>query len=188
VKSEPIRDCDRIPLGPQRANLLYGAHLSGCARLSPTNVNLSSKFNRFNATAGVGRGGVFGVATKHVSKPKVNSGSNWEQATFVQRDLTADEQQSCKNWEHGEGECLAELDVLAQDGYKVTFRWDEYNKCQGCWLLPPKDHPDNAGLILTGRGSVAWKALKQALFKHYVIFQEVWQTEAEHGSTRDIDD
>ncbi len=114
--------------------------------------------------------------------------SSWEQATFVNRELTESEQAICKQWEQSEEDCLVLLNTLTENRYKITFRWDDYNECQACWILPDKENADNSGLILTGRGSVAWKALKQALFKHYQLFEGVWSRETDRRGGKEIDD
>ena len=96
------------------------------------------------------------------------------QSQFVRYDLTEAEKAKVKAQEFG-SEMLADtLDRLTQASYKVTFRWDEYNKCQGCWFLSPEEDENNKDLILTGRGSTALKAFKQAAWLHYVRFKEIW--------------
>lgn len=114
--------------------------------------------------------------------------SSYEQATFVQRELTAEEGQKCKAWELSEVDAFDALFKLTEAYYKVTMRFDEYHHMFGCWLMPPKTDSSNAGLILTGRGSTPLKALKQALYKHYVLFQEVWPKERDERGEYEIDD
>ncbi len=128
------------------------------------------------------------MVTKPVKKSAVQSSSNWEQATFIPRELTAEEQKLCKDWGVDAEHLASELGKLNEVGYKVTFRWDDFNECYACWFLPPKDHRDNAGLILTGRGSSALKAFKQALYKHTALFDEIWPRGGDRRGGQDIDD
>jgi len=136
------------------------------------------------------------MATKSVSaaakgaeaRARYSGGSNWEQASFIQRELNSQEQQACKEWEFPEEEAFATMQRLCDSDYKVTFRRDDYNHCFACWLLPPKDHADNAGLILTGRGSSSYKAFKQAYYKHAILFSELWPRDGDDRSITEIDD
>ena len=121
-------------------------------------------------------------------RAKFQQNSQWEQAQFVQRELTPSEQAACKEWEWDEGDAWSRLAGLAEMQYKVTFRWDEYNQCFGAWIMPPKDDSENSGLILTGRGSNAFKAFKQAFYKHSVLFQEVWPRDSDRRGGQEIDD
>lgn len=114
--------------------------------------------------------------------------SDWQQATFINRDLTTQEAEACKLWEFSEEEAFDTLEKITQEGYKVTFRLDEYHHCAGCWLLPEKTHLDNAGKILTGRGSSAYKAFKQVYYKHAVLFSELWPSDPSQADYPEIDD
>jgi len=128
------------------------------------------------------------VATKQVSKPRQQSGNSYEQATFIQVELSDAEREKCKAWDYDELTAFTDIENLMADGYKVTFRWDEYSECQACWILPAKDDPLNAGLILTGRGSTPHKAFKQAMYKHEVLFERAWPREKDTRGKRVIDD
>lgn len=121
-------------------------------------------------------------------RAKFQQNSAWEQAAFVQRELTESEQAACKGWNYTEEDMVSHLVKLNESGYKVTFRWDDFNECFGCWILPSKDDPDNAGMILTGRGSSSFKAFKQALYKHTVLFSEVWPRDGDKRGGQEIDD
>jgi hypothetical protein len=128
------------------------------------------------------------VATKPVKREAPKNNSSYEQATFIQRELEITEQVACKEWDFSPEDAWAHLAQMTDDGYKVTFRWDEYNECFACWLLPDKEKSKNHGLILTGRGSSSYKAYKQAIYKHSVLFQEEWPRDIDRRGGREIDD
>jgi len=96
------------------------------------------------------------------------------QAEFVRYDLTEAEKAKVKGTEFDEIALVETIEKLTQAGYKMTFRWDDYNECQGCWLLAPENDENNKGLILTGRGSTSLKAFKQAAWLHFTRFKEIW--------------
>ncbi|HET8671482.1 MAG TPA: hypothetical protein VFM05_12890, partial [Candidatus Saccharimonadales bacterium] len=66
-----------------------------------------------------------------------------------------------------EGDLMRILD----SGYKVTLSHDDYNNADACFLIPKGDDNPNTGMILTARGSDFWKALRGALFRHFVLFE-----------------
>jgi len=107
---------------------------------------------------------------------------------FVSYNLTKDQIKELKSMPFE----LADIDTtflrLLQEEYKVTFRWDDYNQCYACWLIPSGDKHVNAGMILSGRGSTPLKALKQALYIHYQIFGGEWGAWRDTSKGEDIDD
>jgi hypothetical protein len=70
-----------------------------------------------------------------------------------------------------------ELDIVLGDllvqGYKVTVKRDDRNNCYVAFCFPPSDS-ENAGYILTGRGGVVSRALRQLAFKHAVMLEGDW--------------
>ena len=131
---------------------------------------------------------VSAAAKGAAARERYSRGSNWEQAEFIQRELTPSESETCKGWDFSEEEAFSSMVRLCDQDYKITFRWDEYNHAYACWLLPPKDDEVNAGLILTGRGSSSYKAFKQAFYKHAVLFSEQWPRGIDERGTPEIDD
>lgn len=95
----------------------------------------------------------------------------WTKSVFINQDLTAEQQREVKaqNWGFDEVESL--LVKLLEQEYKVSVSFDNYNHCFAAWLLPQGTAHVNYGLILTGRGSTPLKAVRQALYKHFVIYE-----------------
>jgi len=114
--------------------------------------------------------------------------SEYVAAEFIQRELTPEEQAACKGWDFSLEDFAGALQQFNEDRYKVTLRWDEFNECYGCWLLPDRTDKDNAGLILTGRGSSPFKAFKQAFYKHHILFEGVWPKDIDRRGGKEIDD
>lgn len=110
------------------------------------------------------------------SKTPKAPAARFNDAVFIKRELTADEQRACKAQAFDDAECVDQLVKLCSKGYKLTFRWDEYTNSFAVWAsVSDKDH-HNFGYILTGRGSLPSKAFKQLLFKHYNLCnEESWQ-------------
>lgn len=96
--------------------------------------------------------------------------AKFAQSVFVQRELNDDEKKACKAWDFSPVDALEMVEKLIEQNYKVTFRWDERSKSPACWIIAPPDHPENSNMILSGRGSEAFKALKQAAYKAIFVF------------------
>jgi len=107
---------------------------------------------------------------------------------FVQYELSVEEKAKCKAW------CttLDELDTatlrFCESGYTQSWKWDEYSKSYASFAQTKDQNSENFGLMLTGRGSTPLKAVKQALYKHYMIFDAVWPAPAKSRAEYEIDD
>lgn len=114
--------------------------------------------------------------------------ARFNDVVFVQRELSADETLACKNQ-------VASLDVLENSvlslcdrGYRISLKWDDYGECYGAWMQQTEASGENAGMCLAGRGSTPIKALKQVLFKHFVLLEESWEEFKEVRKGIEIDD
>jgi len=113
---------------------------------------------------------------------------NFPQATFVSYTLSEDQRKELKKTLFSFDEIDSQMLKLLEEDYKITFRPDTFNKCHACWLIPAGDKHSNAGMILSGRGSTPLKALKQALYIHYQIFDGEWGAWRDTSKGEDIDD
>lgn len=131
----------------------------------------------------------FGKTGSAVGQRRTNPpDSTFQSRRFLQRELTSDEQKACKAWEAFVDRADDMLAAWLDAGGKVSARYDEFNRSYACWLIPSDGDTGKAGLILSGRGSTPMKALKQAFFKHYVVFEEEWPAEIDTRGPIDIDD
>lgn len=94
---------------------------------------------------------------------------------WVDISLSVEESAAMKKL-YGDGDKLsADVERIQDDGYKLTLTSDSYNKCSACYVIPKHEDMVNYGKILTARGSDTWKAIRGALFRHYVLFQgDAW--------------
>lgn len=101
----------------------------------------------------------------------------WAKDTFVQYELSKDEQASCKGWLVDAVDLLDVMEKTIDGGYKFTLKYDEYGQCGCAFMFPASPDSVNSGRVLTGRGSTVAKALKQVLFKHHVVFEGSWPSD-----------
>ena len=76
---------------------------------------------------------------------------------------------------------------LCEENYKVTVSHDAFASCFACFLVPKGVEHKHAGMILSGRGSTPIKAIKQAAYLHWQIFDGNWSDYA-RPATKEIDD
>ena len=125
---------------------------------------------------------------KSSHKPGAAGAVSGARALFVDYELTEEQRAACKALVFGWEQLDAALFSLCDDGYKLTVRQDSYSGGYAAWLIAGDENPDNAGFILSGRGSTPLKAVKQLLYKHEVVFNRVWTGRATRGGKIEIDD
>lgn len=126
---------------------------------------------------------------RRTSNPKTGASSvRFDDSKFVNYELDAIQQKACKEHEVTEVLVFSQLDELCGDGYSFGVRLDRDGVTFASFMQFRGDSGINAGLILSGRGSSPFKALKQVLYKHYVCLDGDWRPFAEHGSGVSIDD
>lgn len=107
---------------------------------------------------------------------------------FVNYELTVDEKARCKAWLPTLEEFDDALLKIEESGYRVATKYDNWGNCYGAFITAVEATNSNSGLILTGRGSTPCKAIKQAMFKHFVVFDMEWGGWAERSADLDFDD
>lgn len=80
------------------------------------------------------------------------------------------------------------LSKLAEANYKITFSYDDFAECFAAHIVPKGSQHKNAGFILAGRGSTPLKALKQAAYMHWQIFDEDWSEYYTERGREQLDD
>lgn len=93
---------------------------------------------------------------------------------FIEYDLTEQERRDLKQREFDLAIANTVLTNLVQSEYRVSLGFDFYNSTFTCSISHKDPKHANAGWVLVGRGSEPLKALKQACYKHYDVFAEVW--------------
>lgn len=106
---------------------------------------------------------------------------------FIEYDLTEQEKRSLKEQSFDLVDANVCLTNLTQAEYRVSFGYDFYNSSFTCSLSHKDPKHENAGWVLVGRGSEPLKALKQAAYKHFTIFGEIWHN-ARAMSKAELDD
>lgn len=107
---------------------------------------------------------------------------------FVNWSLTAEEKQSCKSWLTALEDYDNAMGNTIESGYKITTSYDGFRSCFTASIVPTADAKSNQGYILTGKGSTPIKAIKQAMYIHYVIMDGDWAAYSTANYAEELDD
>jgi len=107
-----------------------------------------------------------------------------ERSRFVSVDLTVAQKKDMKARLPDAGTIFEWMFKMAEEGYKFTFRWDDWNNCHAVFVYPIDEDAPNYGYVLVGRGSNPEGAIKGALYRHYVLFEGTWG-DRDHQSVDD---
>jgi len=122
------------------------------------------------------------------NKPRTETAPRFNQSSFVQLELTDDQAKQLKATVVTAEQIFEEMERMIDDGYKFSVKYDSYGDCIGAWCQAPAEGHENSGCILTGRGSSAYKALKQLLYKHNVLLVGSWRGHTETRRPTVLDD
>jgi hypothetical protein len=109
-------------------------------------------------------------------------------AKFINWSLSVEDKASCKAWLNDFGELDDALQSLVSADYKVTMSYSDFNHCYTASIVPTGEKNVNKGYILTGKGSTTLKAVKQALYIHFMIFNQDWSSYSKVTLDEELDD
>jgi len=112
------------------------------------------------------------MANSNKKPPTPNNG--FLPAKFINYTLSKEQKDELKATEFSLEYADDILVKLTEANYKVTFSYDDFAECFAAHVVPKGTEHKNAGFILAGRGSTPLKALKQAAYMHWQIFDEDW--------------
>lgn len=115
--------------------------------------------------------------------PVVKPVKNQSDISWVNYNLSPEQKKELKSQDFDFDSALVRL---TEENLKVTLAYDDRNECYSCFLIPKNPEHKNAGCILSGRGSTPVKALKQASYIHWQIFDGDWSDA--RTSVRDVID
>lgn len=109
------------------------------------------------------------MATGKAKKERFND------VKFISCQLVGEDKAACKAWSYSADEAWTDMDALSEE-YRISFKYDTYGHCSGCWVQPIAPDHEDAGYILAGRGSSCHKAFKQVIYTWRVLGRgESWK-------------
>lgn len=103
---------------------------------------------------------------------------------YVSVDLTKAQKEDMKKSLPDAVEVMNWVHKMCEEGYRFTLRWDDWTECHSCFVYPDDDGA-NAGLVLTGRGTDTFSALRGAVYRHFNIFDGHWG-DRDHVAVDDV--
>lgn len=80
------------------------------------------------------------------------------------------------------------VEQMLDAGHALSVKEDAYNNCWACYVFPGKENRVNEGRTLVGRGSTPLRAVKQACFAHFVLFDGTWPEPADRPERAEYED
>lgn len=81
---------------------------------------------------------------------------------------------------------FSDFDVLANDGYKLSFAWDDYHQGVSASLYCTSAKMEWAGYSLTAWAGDAESALQLLFFKHFVMCNQKWEVAPERSQNEGL--
>ncbi len=70
---------------------------------------------------------------------------------------------------------LSDIDILINNGYKLSFAWDDFNSGVSASLYAKDQKMEWAGYTLSAWAGDVQTALNLLLFKHFVVANQKWE-------------
>lgn len=93
---------------------------------------------------------------------------------YVEYRFTDEDKKKFKEWLAAEDGTASAILKTIENDYRITLSYDDYNEAYQASISTKDDSSPNAGYVLVGRGADWYKALLQAVYKHYVIMRGDW--------------
>ena len=118
------------------------------------------------------------------NKPKSKKRDEIEFQGYIDVRFKDDVKKEFVIWRKGQENAVAMINEYTENSYRVSFFYDDENRCAKCTLMATDKDDDNAGWILVGRGQDAEDAFWQAVFKDREVTLHKW---SDFGYTREAD-
>jgi len=109
-------------------------------------------------------------------------------ATFINWSLTKEQKAEIKAFVMNVDDYDDFLTRLTDTHHKITVSEDKFNDCYSASIVPTAENKINKGYILSGKGSTPLKAVKQACYIHFTVFEGDWSSYSSQTGRAEIDD
>ena len=93
---------------------------------------------------------------------------------FINWELSKEEKIAARSYEVSLESLMGMLERLVDDGYRVSFKRDDYNKCFNCSITEPAKTDGSSSRCIVSRGPTAGDAIRVACFKHFELLEGDW--------------
>lgn len=106
---------------------------------------------------------------------------------FINLELNKEQSAACRTWREDSETVINMWSELLEEGYRVNTKYDDYSSSYAAFIIPD-EQSDNSGFILTGRGGNPYRAVSEALFKHFAVLKGLWGNASDLRPNRDDPD
>lgn len=89
--------------------------------------------------------------------------------------LTQEQDDSFNEWTASSGVNWPWIEQLTNDGYKVSFNFDDYHTGISCSIYCTNEKMEWGGYSLTAWGENAFESFAMVCYKHYEIAKQMWE-------------
>lgn len=97
---------------------------------------------------------------------------------FVNYELNKEQKEEARRYELDTERAFQLLEELCGDGYKISWKYDERNKCFQASLTSAAKGTTEKQRCMVSRGPDLYSAIRVSLWKHYVLFDGDWASNA----------
>jgi len=105
---------------------------------------------------------------------------------FLNWELSPEEKTAAKAYEIDSNSVFEALERLIDDGYRVSFKRDDFNKCFNVSLTEPADNGRKVCRCIVSRGPTVLNAARIACFKHFELLEGDWGKISAVAIERDV--
>lgn len=109
------------------------------------------------------------------------------QSEFINLELSGEQLKDYRVWRDDFEAVMMGWGELLDDGYRVNTKYDDYSSAYAAFIIPDVEH-DNAGYILTGRGGNPYRAITEAIYKHFSVLHGAWASHRNRPTQTDDPD
>lgn len=110
-----------------------------------------------------------------MAKPQKKQVKKAEWKGYHKVNLTKEQDAAFDAWYAQNPPNLGWFDVYANQGYKISFNFDDYHQGMSASMYCTQAKMDWAGYTLTAWGETAMEAFALLMYKHIEICGEVWE-------------
>lgn len=105
---------------------------------------------------------------------------------FINWELSKEEKLAAKSYEITSAQVFEALERLVTDGYRVSFKHDDFNKSFNVSLTEPTAPTRSVSRCIVSRGPTVLDAARVACFKHFVLLESDWGNISAERVERDV--
>ena len=121
-----------------------------------------------------------------MAKPQKKQVKKAEWKGYHKVNLTTEDAAQYEVWKLHQKLLFSDIDVLANDGYKLSLSWDAYHEGISASLYCTAAKMEWAGYSLTAWAGDVESAILLLFFKHFVMCEERWEISRDRSENQGL--